>query len=643
MAFIDTAARTRRQIIADLDLLPAENYCKTLADGVAKFGVGDAFCSDETGDMWRYERIAAAPGYNKLPDSAAPANRKLVDRNRKDFDALKGGFATFEDFGAKGDGVTDDTIAVQAALDSPHLVIYVFAKTYLCNALFLNRRKDLRSLGGTSGTAGGFPILKLIDNASGDQLTIGINGVLTATCLSFAGNRQNQREPRSGIVALPRTDGVYSQVLIADRFIMRDYSGWVAKIGTNRNAIKLLRCLFQGGALGGMQLDGSQDLTAIDCEISFNEGPNLVFDTTVGASASHLLHLCRLYYAGYSYVTNTIVAKGVPSLLIKGAANRSLSFSRGQINSNTGEAVRIEATETISDQNFVFEGMEFNGNSRGEAGVYSNIYTASRYIRVNGHYAAYKGVFPVKHMLEAAPALGRVSVPCDIGCDANAYTVSYSNGAALRGQLDQAQGEYSNVSNTTIMMTIEPGKRHFDINANISGAIITSSPGVETEGYHAYVDIHFIASAPTVTVVKSNGTTNLTLSQPGLYFIVYRNGAWIGTRVGLAANTAPDGAKDGREFYKSTAGATVKPPATATLINLAVGSSATAEILSMPIELEVQGIGVDLIVRTIAAGGVLNIQKASGFQSTKVTVTGLFRLFFTQGVWKVTRVGDVPA
>ncbi|QCB41043.1 hypothetical protein E5673_01375 [Sphingomonas sp. PAMC26645] len=82
MAYLDTTARIRRTIIADLDLLPAENYKKTLAAGVDAFDIGDSFCSDETGEMRRYERIAAAPGYADLGDRAAPANKNMVEANR---------------------------------------------------------------------------------------------------------------------------------------------------------------------------------------------------------------------------------------------------------------------------------------------------------------------------------------------------------------------------------------------------------------------------------------------------------------------------------------------------------------------------------------------------------------------------------
>lgn len=83
MGFVDTSARTRRSIIAELDLLPAENYRKTRAKGVADFAIGDAFCSDDTGEMRRYERIAAAPGYADLGDKAAPATRMGLDAAAK--------------------------------------------------------------------------------------------------------------------------------------------------------------------------------------------------------------------------------------------------------------------------------------------------------------------------------------------------------------------------------------------------------------------------------------------------------------------------------------------------------------------------------------------------------------------------------
>lgn len=79
MGFTDTSARLRRAVIAELDMLPAENYRRTIAAGVTDFAVGDAFCSDETGEMRRYERTAAAPGYADLSDTAAPVSRALFN------------------------------------------------------------------------------------------------------------------------------------------------------------------------------------------------------------------------------------------------------------------------------------------------------------------------------------------------------------------------------------------------------------------------------------------------------------------------------------------------------------------------------------------------------------------------------------
>lgn len=131
MGFVDTAARTRRTIITELDLLPAENYRKTRAQGVAEFNVGGAFCSDETGEMRRYERIAAAPGYFDLGDEAAPANRAMLDANRDAASAATSALTGLTDYalarrarvdllansyGAAGTGLTDVSAELNALL-----------------------------------------------------------------------------------------------------------------------------------------------------------------------------------------------------------------------------------------------------------------------------------------------------------------------------------------------------------------------------------------------------------------------------------------------------------------------------------------------------------------------------------------------
>jgi len=94
-----------------------------------------------------------------------------------------------KDFGAVGDGVTDDTVAIQAALDSSQAVEIPLSNIFICRNLVLNDKQHI-ILKGT---------LKLMPSASdGDAILIGDNvGSLVVKGTGYLdGNRTNQ----SGVI-----------------------------------------------------------------------------------------------------------------------------------------------------------------------------------------------------------------------------------------------------------------------------------------------------------------------------------------------------------------------------------------------------------------------------------------------------------
>ena len=81
---------------------------------------------------------------NMTEDSAAEdSTAEAVDENRD--------YVTPEQFGAKGDGVTDDAAAIQAAVDSGKDVVFSDEKTYFISAdkyISINNKTDFRMSGG---------------------------------------------------------------------------------------------------------------------------------------------------------------------------------------------------------------------------------------------------------------------------------------------------------------------------------------------------------------------------------------------------------------------------------------------------------------------------------------------------------------
>jgi hypothetical protein len=68
--------------------------------------------------------------------------RRDIEQSEKEIDALKN-YVTPQMYGAKGDGVTDDTVAIQAAIDSGKAVQFVYGCTYLISSPIVINRRDV--------------------------------------------------------------------------------------------------------------------------------------------------------------------------------------------------------------------------------------------------------------------------------------------------------------------------------------------------------------------------------------------------------------------------------------------------------------------------------------------------------------------
>ncbi len=133
--------------------------------------------------------------YAGLPaPGAAGTLRKVTDNVRgiwmdtgSQWAQLSGGVANVRDFGAKGDGVTDDTAAIQAAINAATGMVWFPAGTYVSGNLEINSKVNMcvSGCGATitwSGTAGsgayiGFQLMGTCTNVTIEHLKLVGDGV----------------------------------------------------------------------------------------------------------------------------------------------------------------------------------------------------------------------------------------------------------------------------------------------------------------------------------------------------------------------------------------------------------------------------------------------------------------------------------
>jgi len=232
-----------------------------------------------------------------------------------------GEFVSVKDFGAVGDGVTDDTAAIQDALNAVKKV-YVPDGTYLCSTVTVS--SDNTHIWGSKGA-----ILKLKNSVDVDLLDLSNFDNLTISDITLDGNKANQT-----------TD--------VDAVCIR---------GDDNSNVVIQNCIIKNSALSGVNIRNSDGVKIVnnlitDCgtknSINSGDGIYLAFNSNDYVSGNSVINPARIGII----LKGSVSVNSSRSVVIGNFVNNSGENAIGTEDGNVSTLIVNNIVDTSGDNSF---------------------------------------------------------------------------------------------------------------------------------------------------------------------------------------------------------------------------------------------------------------------------------------------------
>ena len=260
------------------------------------------------------------------------------------------------DYGALGNGVTNDTVAIQAAIDAAFAagggVVYLPQGVYRVsgdgtpsgNCLTMHSQVDL------IGDGMGSTVIKLVDGSSeplmgmiGSPAGEVLQGVGISD-LSLDGNRDNSSGEVNGWHLAANTVGVSSNLSL-ERVEIRDVSGSGFRVDGQTSNLLIKESVAQGNGLDGFASTDADNSQFTDNQAYGNDGNGFALDTS---------------HADLTFANNDAFANGGNGVLVEGsdggATPAPLLLLGGELQDNGQAGVALQQTSAVRVEGVLIAG-----------------------------------------------------------------------------------------------------------------------------------------------------------------------------------------------------------------------------------------------------------------------------------------------